>query len=131
MKIEVLTPGIQPDAVIRPFVYRKIRFVLERFEKRIDRAVIKLMDESQGSRKFDGSCQVDVWLLPTGRLHVKASGSNPEETVVNAVTKLEQAIAHNLEKNRSAARVRHEKSKREFIASLGPDTDETQPAEPS
>ncbi len=118
MNIEVHTSGVKSDEKVRQFIDKKINATLDRFQGRIEQVIIKLEDESRGSKAFDGKCRIDARLSPNGNIHITAHGNSPEETVAQAVSKLEQAIVNEIDRHRSSSRIRHEKSKREFIASL-------------
>lgn len=118
MKIEIVIKNVKNDAAVREFIERKIRFALDRIDARIKGITVRLEDESSNSGAFDGHCQIDASLLPTGRIHVSAKGGTAFDSALQATRKIEHAIKHDIDRHRRSARVRHEKSKQEFYSAL-------------
>lgn len=117
MKIEVVTKNVNDESMVREFVERKIKFALDRVNARVNRVVVRL-DESANSDAFDGVCRIDVMLNPTGQIHVSANGISAFDSILQAARKMEHAIKHDMDRNRSSSRIRHQKSKQDFYSSL-------------
>ena len=118
MKVEIVTDNLDSDQMVREFIHRKVHFALDRVEARIDKVVVRLKDESRLSAAFDGQCQIDVTLRPKGHLHVSSKGSSPFDSVLQATRKMENAIKHDMDRQRHSSQIRHQDSKRKFIKSL-------------
>ena len=121
MKIEIVTKNIDDDSMVREFIHRKVHFALDRFDSRINRVVVHLVDETARSSAFDGHCQIDAFINAGGQLHVSANGESEFDSVLQATRKIEHAVKHEFDKQRSSSRIRHQKTKRKFISSLGED----------
>lgn len=107
MKIEVVTKHVENETVLREFIYRKVRFALERLDARVGRVVVRLEDETPGRAVFDGLCQIDLAVIPHGDLHVSARSDSAEDCVLQATRKMEHALKHDVERHRQSARARH------------------------
>ena len=118
MKIEIVTKNVENDAMVREFTQRKVHFALDRLGDRVKKVVVNLADERGGSRAFDRHCQIDAYLEPNGQFHVSANGDSPFDSVLQATRKIENAIKHDIDRNRRSSRIRHDKSKRKFLSSL-------------
>ncbi len=116
MKIEIMIKNIDNDSAIREFIERKVHYALDRINARVEQITIRLEDASGHSHAFDGRCQIDVSLLPTGQIHVSASGGTTFDSVLQATQKMEHAIKHDIDRQRRSAHIRHQKSKREFAS---------------
>ena len=121
MRTEIVTKNVDNEAVVREFIQRKLGFALDRINARIDSVVVRLADESRNSDTFDGLCQIDAMLNPVGKIHVSAKGVSAYDSVLQAIKKIENAIKHDIDRHRRSSRVRHEKTKRNFISTLATD----------
>ncbi len=118
MKIEIVTKNVDNDSMVREFIQRKVHFALDRFDARIEKVVVNLKDETKNSHAFDGLCQIDAYMSPSGQLHVSAHGDSAFDSVLQATRKIENAIKHDIDRNRNSSRIRHQQSKRKFIEEL-------------
>lgn len=118
MNIEIVTKHVDNETAIKGYIQDKVHSAIDRINARIDQVTVRLEDESANSDAFDGLCQIDVSLNPTGHIHVSAHGESPHDTVLQATRKMEHAIKHDIDRHRRSSRVRHQKSKQEFYASL-------------
>ncbi len=111
MNIEVVTKHVPDEDQIRNYIEDKIDVAFGRIHTRVKQVTVRLQDESAGSTAFDGSCQIDVLIAPTGHVHVTAHGDSPRNTVMQAIRKMEQAIKNDIDRHRHSARIRHEQSR--------------------
>lgn len=118
MKVEIKTKNIENESMVREFVDRKVHFALDRIAARIDTVVVRLEDETKESPMFDGICRIEVNLVPSGHVHVSANGDSVFDCALVAIRKMEHAVKHDIDRHRTSARVRHEKSKRDILDSL-------------
>ena len=118
MKIETVVKNVKNDSAIREFIERKVHYALDRINARVKQVTIRLEVAAGHSNAFDGRCHIDVAMLPTGHIHVSASGGTTFDSVLQATQKMEHAIKHDIDRHRRSARVRHQKSKQRFYSSL-------------
>lgn len=121
MKIEIVTKNVKNEDMVREFIQRKVQFALDRIGDRVKSIVVRLEDETKDSEAFDGLCQIDVSLIPTGDIHVSAHGDSAFDSVLQATRKMQHAIKHNLDRHRRSSRVRHQQTKQDFYSSLAED----------
>jgi len=119
MKIEIKTKNVKSEKMVREFIERKVHFALDRIEDRIKRVTVRLEDQTKNSALFDGCCRIEVDLIPRGHVHVSAKGESKFDCVLKAIRKMEHAVKHSIDRHRTAANIRHQKSKRSAIESLG------------
>ena len=118
MNIEIVTKNVKEDSRVRNFIKEKVEIALEKINAGDSRVTVRIEDESPTSDKFDGLCQIDVALVPVGRIHVSANGSSAFETVLTAIKKMEHAIKHDIDRHRRTSRIRHQQSNRQSDSSL-------------
>ena len=118
MKIDIKTKNVKNDLMVREYVEKKIHFSLDRIGARIDKVTVRLEDETKDSSCFDGVCRIEVEMDPRGYIHVSANGESTYDCVLQAIRKMENAVKHDIDRNRQSARIRHQKAKRTFIESL-------------
>ena len=126
MNIEIVTKHVDQEDQIRDYIENKIHVAIDRMHVDVNRISVRLQDESAGSAAFDGHCQIDLSIAPSGRIHVSARGNSPRDTLMQAIRKMETAVKHDIDRHRRSARVRHEQTKQKFYAGLseniaGPD----------
>ncbi len=112
MKIEIKTKNVKSEIMVREYIERKVHFALDRINDRINRVTIRLEDETKDSALFDGSCRIEIELQPRGHVHVSAVGESTFDCVLKAIRKMEHAVKHDIDRHRTAAKIRHQKSKR-------------------
>ncbi len=112
MKIEFKAKNVDNESAVKEFVERKVHFALDRIEARIDNVVVRLEDETKDSALFDGSCRIEVDLHPRGHVHVSSNGDSVFDCVLDAIRKMEHAVKHDIDRNRTSSKIRHESGKR-------------------
>ncbi len=118
MKIEIKTKNVKNEPMVRGYIEKKVHFALDRTDARIDKVKVRLEDETKDSKRFDGSCRIEVEMRPRGHVHVSSSGDSAYDCVLQAVRKMEHAVKHDIDRHLRSAKIRHQKSKRTFIRSL-------------
>jgi hypothetical protein len=121
MKIEIITKNLGNDQMVREFIERKVHFALDRINARVGHVVVKLEDASGSSGAFDGICQIDAWMQPSGQIHVSAPGDSAFDAVLQATRKIQQAVKQDIDRNRRSSQIRHQGSKRDYKAALSRD----------
>ncbi len=118
MQVRILLKNIDDEKATKQLIDRKLLFALERISSRVREVIVHLEDESPSSGAFDGLCRIDVDVQPVGNVHVAARAETVFDTVLAATRKLEKALKHEFDRERRSSRIRHEKSKRQFVESL-------------
>lgn len=118
MKIEIITKHIKNEAMVREYIERKVHFALDRIDARIERVTVRLEDETRDSKRFDGSCQIDIDMHPRGHIRISSNGESIYDSVLQGVRKMEKAVKHEIDRNRNSSRIRHRQAKRSFVDSL-------------
>ena len=127
MKIEIKTKHVSNEQMVREYIVQKVEFALNRIGARVDKVTVRLEDETKDSKKFDGSCRIEVEVHPRGHIHVSSTGESTYDCVLQAVRKMEHAVKHEIDRTRTSARIRHQHTKRQFIESLPETPGEKQP----
>ena len=123
MKIEIVTKNVKNETMVREFIEQKVGFAVDRISARIERVTVRLEDETKNSEAFDGVCQIDTVIAPSGHIHVSAHGDSAFDCVLQATRKMEHAIKHDIDRHRRSSQVRHQHTKQEFYSSLAEDSE--------
>ena len=118
MHVEIVTKNVDKDGAIRKWIRKKMDVSMDRVRKRVAQITLRLEDGTRAAHGLDGVCRIDVDLRPRGHIHVSSSGESILDCAQQAIQKMEHAVKHEIDRNQSAANIRHRRTKREFIESL-------------
>ena len=94
MKIKIVTKNIKNEPMVREFIQQKVQYTLERAGIRAKRVAVRLEDETEDSESFDGLCQIDASLIPTGDIHVSSDGESAVDSALQAIQKMQNVIMY-------------------------------------
>ena len=94
MKIEIVTKNIPNETMVREFVQQKVQFGLDRFDNRVERVTVRLEDETENLESFDGYCYVKALLSSMDDISVSSDGESAEDSVLQAIQKMQNAIVN-------------------------------------
>ena len=113
MKVEIRTRNVDNENMAREYIERKVHFALDRIDARINSVTVRLEDETKDSGRFDGHCRIEIEVSPRGRLHVSARGDSIYDCVLQAVRKMENAVKHEIDRNRTSSSIRHQRARQQ------------------
>ena len=100
MEVRTLAQNFKRDPVLEDHVERRLRLALGRFGGAIRRVIVRLEDLNGPFGRADYHCQVDVTLIPTGKLTVEATGIDADGAVYWAANQIERRVRCELDRRR-------------------------------
>ena len=104
MKIQVRSVNVEIDEKTSADVQRVFQTSFDRFEHRILRIGVRLIDQNGPRGGEDIACRVEVRLRPRGRLFIEATDADLAGAVNRAADKAATAASRMLERNRDLRR---------------------------
>jgi putative sigma-54 modulation protein len=99
----VIRGGRPPTVeVLREYATRRLGFALRRFEHRVRRVTVRLMDQNGPRRGVDSRCSITADLVDGGRIFVEARAAWPFASVTRAAARLDHAISREVRRRTSS-----------------------------
>ena len=93
---------------VTQFVREHIDSLLGRFDDRISRIEVHLIDENGGKGGDDKVCTIDIKLGRLGQFHVRAKTGDIYASILRAIHKADGVIGKRLDRSSLKTRVRHQ-----------------------
>lgn len=90
-------------ATLRAYTARRLSFALRRFEHRVRRVKVRLIDLNGPRRGVDSRCSMTVELVHGGSIVVEATTARPFTSVTRAASRLKEAVRRELTRATSHA----------------------------
>jgi ribosome-associated translation inhibitor RaiA len=126
LKVNVVNKKRNPK--IETFVLDHLELSIGRFDERILRVNVHIVDESNGKGSEDKICSIDIKLIPRGQLHVRAKQDNIYSAIVKATHRAESVVEKAIEKGHRGHETRHRRMRDVPIEMIG-ELDEAFPLE--
>lgn len=104
----VLVHNQRRNPNITQFIRDHLDSSLGRFEERISRLEVHLLDENGGKGGDDKVCTIDIKLGGLGQYHVRAKTGDIRASITRAIHKADGLIAKTIDKHSDKTRVRHQ-----------------------
>ena len=79
-------------AAMRDFIVRRLSFALRRFEHRIRRVTVRVIDLNGPKRGIDSRCSMTVELVHGPTIVVEATTAQPFTAVTRAASRVKEAV---------------------------------------
>ena len=88
---------------LREYAARRLSFALRRFQHRVRRVRVRLIDLNGPRRGIDSRCSMTVELIDGGRIVAEATTAWPSASVTRAASRLKEAVRRELSRAASRA----------------------------
>ena len=102
----IYNPRHNPE--VAKFIREHIDLSLGKFDDRITRMEIRVLDENAGKGGDDKVCTIDVKLGGLGQYHVRAKTDDVYASVLRAIHKVDALISKKVDRYSSKTRIRHQ-----------------------
>ena len=90
-------------ATLREYAARRLSFALRRFEHRVRRVKVRLIDLNGPRRGVDSRCSMTVELVHGGSIVVEATAARPFTSITRAASRVKEAVRRQLTRATSHA----------------------------
>lgn len=100
MQLQIRAVNCEMDADLRDYIERRLRFALGRFADRIGRVTARLSDVNGPRGGIDKRCQVDVSLIPRGKVLIEDADHDPFTLAARAARRIGRTVGRTIGRHR-------------------------------
>jgi ribosome hibernation promoting factor len=104
MQLEMRVRNTDVVHALRAYVERRLRFALDRFDKRIRRVTVRIGDLNGPRGGEDKLCRIQVDVVPPGTLLVEERNADIYGAIDRAARRLKESMGRELQRRRATKR---------------------------
>ena len=100
MNVEIRAREVDLAEAMRCHLQRRLRFALGRFENRIRRVTVRLLDVNGPRGGIDKQCRITLELIPSGNVVIQESSADLVAAIDRAADRIGHAISRKLHREK-------------------------------